>query len=337
MKQYIQKLLEKQDLTPAEAAEAMTFIMEGNATEAQIGAFLIAEKIKGEHVDELTAFARVMREKSLKVNLNGTAALDMCGTGGDGSGTFNISTVASFVVAGAGVTVAKHGNKSISSKCGSADLLRYLGVNISTPPELVQRCIVETGVGFLFAPVFHPAMKYAAKPRTELGVKTLFNMMGPMTNPAGVEYQLVGTFSLEAAEKMARVFSNLGAKRVLVIHSDDGIDEISLSVNTTVFEVVENQPVRTYSISPVDLGFSPAPLSELLGDTVEINAEICKNILKGNKGVHRDIVVLNAAFGLFASGKAKSPREGIEMAKESMDSGNAERKLKDLIDASNSE
>ncbi len=336
MKHYIQKLMEKQDLTPPEATDAMTTIMEGNATETQIGGFLVAEKMKGEHVDELAAFVRVMRDKSLKIHLNGTPALDMCGTGGDGSGTFNISTVASFVAAGAGVAVAKHGNKSISSKCGSADLLRQLGVNITTPPELVERCIIETGIGFLFAPAFHPAMKHAAKPRTELGVKTLFNMMGPMTNPAGVEHQLVGTFSLDAAEKMARVFSRLGAKRVIVVHSDDGIDEISLSGNTTVFEVSESKPVKKYSISPADFGFSLVSLSELLGNTVETNAAICRHILEGKQGPHRDVVLLNAGFGLFAAGKAAGPQEGIHLAEESIDSGNALRKLKDLIEASNS-
>lgn len=336
MREYIHKLLEKQDLTQAEAADAMTIIMDGGATEAQIGAFLVAAKMKGEHVDELAAFARVMREKSLKVHLNGTPALDVCGTGGDGSGTFNISTVASFVVAGAGVNVAKHGNRSISSKCGSADLLQYLGVNTSAPPELVQRCIVETGIGFMFAPTFHPAMKYAAKPRTELGVKTLFNIMGPMTNPAGVQHQLVGTFSLEAAEKMAHVFSRLGTRRVLAVHSEDGIDEISLRGKTSVFEVNGTGEIKRYSISASDFGFPSTPVSALLGDTVEINAGICMSILEAKRGPHRDIVLLNAGFGLYAAEKASSPTEGIGMAEEAIDSGRALRKLQDLIDASNS-
>ncbi len=336
MKQYIQQLLDGQHLSPEDATAAMLTIMEGKATDAQIGAFLTAMKMKGEEVDELAACVKVMRQKSLKIDLNGTAALDMCGTGGDNSGTFNISTVASFVVAGAGASVAKHGNRSISSKCGSADLLNYLGINITTPPELATRCIVETGIGFLFAPTYHPAMKYAATPRRELGVKTMFNMMGPMTNPADVKNQLVGAFNIDAAQKIARVFSQLGAQRVLVVHSGDGIDEISLSGKTHVFEAAYGQPVQQYTVTPDDYGFSVTPLTELLGDTVETNAEISMNILRGKAGPHRDIVLLNAGFGLYAGEKASTPQEGIEMAKESIDSGNALRKLKELIDASNS-
>lgn len=336
MKHYIQKIINGEHLSPDDAADAMLTIMEGNATDAQIGAFITALKMKGEHVDELAAFVKIMRDKSLKVNLNGTRALDMCGTGGDNSGTFNISTVASFVVAGAGASVAKHGNRSISSKCGSADLLKFLGINISLPPEHATRCILDTGIGFLFAPAYHPAMKYAANPRRELGVKTMFNMMGPMTNPAGVGHQLVGAFNFDAADKMAHVFSQLGAAHVLVVHSSDGIDEISLSGKTTVFEVSGEQPVRKFEITPEEFGFTPAPLSALLGDTVETNADICMHVLQGKPGPHRDIVVLNAGFGLFAGERASTPVEGIRMAIESIDSGNALKKLHELIDSSNS-
>lgn len=335
MKKYIQKILEGEHLTATEAADAMNTIMEGEATDAQIGAFLAAEKMKGEHVDELTAFAQVMRSKSLKVNLNGSGAIDLCGTGGDGSGTFNISTAASFVVAGAGVPVAKHGNRSISSKCGSADVLQYLGVNITAPPERVERCILEAGIGFLFAPTFHPAMKYAAKPRSELGVKTFFNMMGPLTNPAGVEHQLVGAFSIEAAEKIAQVFANLGAKRVLVVHSEDGMDEISLSGKTEVFEVIGGQSIKRYHIIPGEYGLPPVPVWELRGDSVEVNAALCRSVLEGNAGPHRNVVLLNAAFGIYAAGHATTPHDGIEMAKESIDSGNAREKLRRLIELSN--
>jgi anthranilate phosphoribosyltransferase len=336
MKEYIRKIINGDHLTAEEAADAMHLIMEGKATDAQIGSFLTAMKMKGERIDELTAFVGIMREKSLKVNLNGTVALDMCGTGGDNSGTFNISTVASFVVAGAGASVAKHGNRSISSKCGSADLLGYLGVNISLPPEHATRCILDTGIGFLFAPQYHPAMKHAANPRRELGVKTMFNMMGPMTNPAGVGHQLVGVFDLNAAETMARVFSRLGTRRVLVVHAHDGIDEISLSGKTTAFEVTADQPVRKFDIAPEEFGFQTVTRSSLLGDTVETNAEICMSVLKGKPGPHRDIVVLNAGFGLYAGEYAATPQEGIRMAGESIDSGNALRKLRALIDSSNS-
>jgi len=336
MREYIQKIINGEHLNAEEAAAAMLTIMEGNATDAQIGAFLTAMKMKGEHTDELVAFVKIMREKSVKVNLNGTVALDMCGTGGDNSGTFNISTVASFVVAGAGAPVAKHGNRSISSKCGSADLLKYLGINISIPPEHATRCILDTGIGFLFAPAYHPAMKYAANPRRELGVKTMFNMMGPMTNPAGVGHQLVGAFSLDAAEKIARVFSQLGAKRVLVVHSEDGIDEISLSGKTNIFEVTDGHSVNRYEVTPEEFGFTTTSLSKLLGDTVETNSEICMSILKGKSGPHRDIVIMNAGFGLYAGEKASTPQEGIQMAMDSIDSGNALRKLNELIDSSNS-
>jgi anthranilate phosphoribosyltransferase len=336
MKEYIQKIIDGGDLTPEDAAAAMLTIMEGNATDAQIGAFLTAMKMKGERTDELAAFVKIMREKSVRVNLNGLSALDMCGTGGDNSGTFNISTVASFVVAGAGATVAKHGNRSISSKCGSADLLNYLGIEISLPPEHATRCILDTGIGFLFAPVYHPAMKHAANPRRELGVKTMFNMMGPMTNPAGVGHQLVGAFSLAAAEKMAHVFSRLGTRRVLVVHSHDGIDEISLSGQTTVFEVGGERPVRKFEIDPEAFGFTPAPLPSLLGDTVETNADICMSVLRGKPGPHRDVVVLNAGFGLYAGEKVSSPQEGIQMAIDSIDSGSALKKLNELIESSRS-
>ncbi len=335
MKEYIRKILDGGHLSGEEAADAMSIIMDGKATDAQIGAFLAGQKMKGETVEELTAFARVMRSKAIKVRLNGTPAVDMCGTGGDGSGTFNISTAASFVVAGAGTTVAKHGNRSISSQCGSADVLKALGVDITIPPEKVERTILETGIGFLFAPSFHPAMKHAAKPRGELGVKTLFNIMGPMTNPADVLHQLVGAFDIEAAEKMSLVFRELGVRKVLVVHSEDGLDEISLSAPTTVFEVESGREIRKYKVQPGDYGLTSVDRDRLRGGTSELNAGICRSVLSGKAGPHRDVVVLNAGFGLYASGSATDPAEGIRIARDSIDTGKALKKLQEMIEVTN--
>ena len=338
MKAYIQKVSEKQNLTRNEAAAAMRTIMDGQATEAQIAGFLMALKLKGEHPDELLGFAEVMREKSVKVNIDDPDAIDMCGTGGDGSGTFNISTVASFVVAGAGVTVAKHGNRAMSSSCGSADVLKALGVNLEIPPEKVEACINKIGIGFLFAPLFHPAMKYAAKPRSELGVKTCFNLLGPMTNPAGVRRQLVGTFSQDAAEKMAQVFTRLNAVKVLLVHSEDGLDEVSLAASTTVFDVNSQLFNGKYNVEPKAFGLSAVTKDSIRGGSAETNASIAMKVLQGEKGpsptdgwrAHRDVVLVNAAFGLLVAGKVRTVQEGVSMAVESIDSGKALKKLNDL-------
>jgi len=335
MKEIIQKLAERIDLTHEEATTAMKTIMEGRSTDAQTAAFLIALKLKGERTHEVQAFAEVMREKALHVSIDDPDAIDMCGTGGDGLGTFNISTTASFVVAGAGVTVAKHGNRSISSMCGSADVLRALGINIELPVEKVGNCINEIGIGFLFAPLFHPAMKHAAKARSELGVKTCFNMLGPMTNPAGVRRQLVGSFSHEAAEIMAAVFSRSNAAKVFVIHARDGLDEISLETPTRVFDVGDRAGAREYDVDAEQFGLPPARASDLRGGSAETNASIVLNILYREKGPRRNVVVANAAFGLMAAGKVRTPREGVGLASESIDSGKALEKMHQLREFTN--
>ena len=327
MKQFIQKIAEREDLSREEASSAMRCIMEGQATEAQIAGFLMALRLKGEHPDEIQGFVEVMREKSLKISIEDSDAIDMCGTGGDNIGTFNISTVASFVVAGAGATVAKHGNRSVSSSCGSADVLKALGVNIELPAERVETCINKTGIGFLFAPLFHPAMRYAAKPRAELGVKTCFNMLGPMTNPAGVKRQLVGTFSDNAASTMATVFSRLDSVRVLVIHAHDGLDEVSLEVPTMIYDINNSSFSGKYNIEPKSFGLSQAKKSSILGGTPEANAAIAMDVLRGTKGAHRDVVLANAALGLLAAGRARVLQEGVQVAAESIDSGKALEKL----------
>ncbi|TAK65794.1 MAG: anthranilate phosphoribosyltransferase [Bacteroidetes bacterium] len=331
MKTFVRKITERENLTREESAAAMRSIMEGQATEAQIAAFIIALKMKGETADELLGFVETMREKSIKVSLDDPQAIDMCGTGGDGSGTFNISTVASFVVAGTCVTVAKHGNRSISSSCGSADVLKALGVNIEITPQKVQECINSIGIGFLFAPLFHPAMKYAAKPRSELGVKTFFNMLGPLTNPAGVKRQLVGAFNHKAAALIGEVFEQLHPEKVCVVSSDDGLDELSLNSETEIWEAGKNNSIRCYKLSASAFKVASAHPSLLQGGAAEKNAEIAMDILSGNQGAHRNIVLINAAMGLYVAGKTSSPQDGIPIAAEAIDSGKAMQKLKSLI------
>ena len=335
MKEFIEKLSRRQDLSTDEASSAMRTIMEGGATDAQIAGFLIALKFKGEHPDELLGFVRVMEEKSLKVRVEDPDAIDMCGTGGDGSGTFNISTVASFVVAGTGVTVAKHGNRSISSSCGSADVLRSLGVRIDILPEKVETAINTVGIGFLFAPLFHPAMKHAAKSRMELGVKTAFNLLGPMTNPAGVRRQLVGAFDHDAADKVAAVFTARGMKKCFVVSSEDGLDEISLDAPTLIREVNGNTEVVQSEFHPAPNGFRRIPKSSVQGGDAETNARIAMAILRGEIMPHRDYVVVNAAYGLLVAGAAPSLPEAVGLANESIDSGRALAKLEHLIEWTN--
>ncbi len=334
MKDFIKKISGREHLTKEEAASAMRIIMEGNATDAQIAAFLIALKLKGEHVGELAGFVEIMREKSVKITLEDPDAIDMCGTGGDASGTFNISTVASFVVAGAGVTVAKHGNRSVSSSCGSADVLKALGVNIELSPEKVEVCVNTTGIGFLFAPLFHPAMKYAAKSRADLGVKTCFNMLGPMTNPAGVQRQVVGTYSSEAAEAIASVYSTLHPERIFVVHAHDGLDEISLQSPTTLYSIVCDEPVTFSELQSSSFGL-PASTESLRGGTASENANIALEILHGTTGTGRNIVLANAAAGLVVAGKADTFIHGVALAEESIDSGRALAKLNSLIEFTN--
>jgi len=331
MKQHIEKCLSGEHLTVEEASNALESIMSGQATDAQIAGLMIALRAKGESVDELVGFARTMRKHAVKISIEDPDAIDMCGTGGDCSGTFNISTVASFVAAGAGVTVAKHGNRSVSSKSGSADVLTALGVNIQCPMEIVQACINRIGIGFIFAPLYHPAMKYAAKPRSELGVRSIFNMLGPLTNPADVDRQLIGSYHSRAMQLLAGALQDLGAEKACVVHSDDGLDEVTLSAGTKVHEVNKNTRQREYHLQPEDFGFSTLTLESVRGGDKNANAVIAMSVLKGEKTSARDVVVANAALGIYVSGKAKSILEGKQKAEESINSGEAMEKLKKLI------
>lgn len=333
MKYYIQKVSNREHLTREEASTAMEEIMDGKATEAQIGAFLIGLKMKGEQPEELLGFVGVMRSKCRPIVIDDTDSIDMCGTGGDHSGTFNISTVASFVVAGAGVTVAKHGNRSVSSSCGSADLLNALGVDIHLPIPAVAECINRYGIGFLFAPLFHPSMRHASKPRGELGMKTCFNILGPMTNPAGVQRQLVGVADERSSQMMADVFTELHPKKVVIVSSDDGLDEISLGAPTQATEVGATSAPHSFTISADSFGFPAVHRSGIPGGTPGQNATIALNILGGNHGPYRDTVLANAAMGLVVADKVGTVLEGVQQAIESIDSGKALAKLRSLAEA----
>jgi anthranilate phosphoribosyltransferase len=316
---------EKRDLTQQEAAAAMQEIFSGDAAPAPLGALLIALRMKGETVDEITGMAGVMREHSLRVTVQGPL-LDTCGTGGDGQGTFNVSTAAAFVAAGAGARIAKHGNRAMTSGCGSADILEALGAKIDLSPHQVAECIDRTGFGFMFAQVFHPAMKHAAAPRREIGVRTVFNILGPLTNPAGAQHQLLGVARPEIAHKMAEALQRLDGRHVLVVHGNDGVDELSISGDSTVHEL-RNGSLREYSVTPDDAGLSCAPPLSVLGGTPEQNAAILRSVLAGERGPMRDVVVLNAGAALFAADAARDLKEGALMAQESIDSGAAARKL----------
>jgi anthranilate phosphoribosyltransferase len=335
MKIHIEKCLSGEHLTVEEASTALSTIMTGQATDAQIAGLLIALRAKGETVDELVGFARTMREHGIKLHIEDLNAIDMCGTGGDSFGTFNISTVASFIVAGVGVTVAKHGNRSVSSQSGSADVLTALGVNIQCSAETVQACINRIGIGFLFAPLFHPAMKHAAKPRMELGVRSIFNMVGPLTNPAGVKRQLVGVYKAQVAPLLAGALQKLGAEKACVVHSDDGLDEVTLSGGTVVHEVNGNELLNEYRLQPNDFGFPQYSLESLRGGDKNNNAAITLEVLQGKKSPARDVVVANAALGIYIGGKAKTILEGKQKAEESIDSGKALKKLQQLILSTN--
>jgi anthranilate phosphoribosyltransferase len=330
MKRALEKLAARHNLSREEASTAMCEIMEGRATEAQIGAFLFGLKLKGETAEELTGFVQIMRQKSVRIAIEDDHAIDMCGTGGDQSGTFNISTVASFVAAGAGVTVAKHGNRSVSSSCGSADVLRALGVNIEISPNIVEQCINRIGIGFLFAPMFHPSMKFAAKPRAELGMKTCFNMLGPMTNPAGVSRQLVGTFDSPTSKLMADVFSNLRTKRIVLVSSEDGLDEVSLGAPTNVIELEENAARKSYSLPSTSYGLAHVDRGSIRGGSPAENAKIALGVLQGGQGAYRDTVIANSTMALLVAGKAASISEGVARSAESIDSGKALSKLDQL-------
>jgi anthranilate phosphoribosyltransferase len=332
MKLFIEKCLEGIDLSVDEASAALELIMAGQASDVEIAGLLVALRAKGETEDELVGFARTMRQHAVKVRVEDPDAIDMCGTGGDGLGTFNISTVASLVVAGAGVTVAKHGNRSVSSKSGSADLLSALGVNVSVSPERVQDCVNEVGVGFLFAPLFHPAMKHAAKPRTELGIRTIFNMLGPITNPGGVRRQLIGTYHQSVATVLAGALRQLEAERACVVHSVDGMDEVTVSGETSVVEVNGPAQLLQYRVSPDRFGLGVAPLEAIRGGGPEENARIARGILDGHRGPARDVVLANAALGLYVAGTSPDLESASGKAAEAIDSGRAREALRKLVE-----
>jgi len=334
IQEAIEKAVNGDDLTREEARGAMVTIMTGEATDAQIAGFLVAMRNKGETIDEITAFTEVMREKATRIEGGTPDVLDTCGTGGDGAGTFNISTVTAFVAAGAGVTVAKHGNRSVSSKCGSADVLRELGVNIDIAPEMVSECLRSVGIAFLFAPKLHSSMKYAIGPRRELGIRTFFNILGPMTNPAGVRRQLMGVYSENLVEKVAGVLANLGCVRGYVVHGCDGLDEVSTTGETTVAEIRDGS-VTVTTVSPERFGLPRSELSELTVDSVEENVSLFTSILSGGEGPCRDVVLLNSAFAICAGGGADTPEEGFRMAEESIDSGKALAKFEELKEFTN--
>jgi len=316
----IAKLVRCESLTEAEASAAFETIMRGDATPVQIAGFIIALRIKGETVDELTGFAKTARGMATPIDVDGDL-LDTCGTGGDGLATFNISTLAAIVAAACGARVAKHGNRAASSLCGSADVLEQLGVKIDLAPEGVARCIDEAGIGFLFAPVFHPSFRYAGVPRRELGVRTVFNVLGPLCNPAGARYQALGVADGAVAVKMADVLVRLGVERAIVFHSADGMDELSIASPSHVIEIDGRR--RDYELDPSELGVKRAPLDDVRGGGPEQNARIAREVLQGAKGPRRDIVLLNAAAALRAAGLAKDWKEGMAAAGEAIDSGRA--------------
>mgnify|MGYP005837484379 CR=1 FL=1 len=327
------KIVQQENLTEIEAMLAMEEIMEGQATPAQIASFLTGLRMKGETVEEITGCAKGMKKKAQTINPGIDNLVDTCGTGGDGLGTFNISTAVAIVAAGAGLAVAKHGNRAVSSKSGSADVLEALGIKVDLCSEEVVTCIEKVGIGFLFAPNFHQAMKYAAGPRRELGLRTIFNILGPLTNPASPTGQVLGVYNPDLTELMAQVLSNLGVARAYVVHGYPGLDEISLVGETKVSELRDGV-VKTYYLNPEDLGFARVSLEELKGGSCQENAQKIIGILEGQKGPSRDIVILNAAAALVVGDKVRDLREGIELAAQSIDEGKAFGKLQEWKDFS---
>lgn len=334
IKDAIQKAVDGKDLSQEEALAAMEEIMGGHATSAQISALVTALRVKGETVDEITGFAKVMREKATKVPHSQALLVDTCGTGGDHSGTFNISTTAAFVAAGAGVAVAKHGNRAITSNAGSSDVLQALGVKIDLNPEKVGACMDSVGMGFLFAPALHGAMKHAAGVRSEIGIRTVFNLLGPLTNPAGARHQVAGVFDADFAEKLALVLGNLGAKHALVVHGEDGLDEITVCGETRVAEW-KGGKVRSFYLDPEEYGITLAEPEDLKGGDASTNAEITRKVLLGEMGPRRDIVLLNAAAALVAADMTAALKDAMVIAAKSIDSGAAFKKLEALIAFSN--
>jgi len=327
----LRKVVNRENLTQEEAKAAMGAIMRGEATPAQIAAFLVAMRMKGETVAEIFGFAEAMRESAIKVDTKRRPVVDTCGTGGDRLKTFNISTVAAFVVAGAGITVAKHGNRSVTSKAGSADVLEALGFNLQMPPERAKQALDEIGIAFLFAPAFHPAMKHALGPRREIGLRTVFNLLGPMVNPCRLDGQVMGVYDGALTPTVARVLANLGVRRAFVVHSMDGMDELSVTAATQVSEVRDGE-VHTYAFFPEDFGFRRADSRELEGGTPEENARLLRAILSDEvEGAKRDVVLLNAAAAIASANKAETIKDALPIAEESLKSGTALQKLDALI------
>ena len=333
IKEAIKQICLKQDLTKQEAYECMNEIMSGEATDVQMASYLTALALKGETIDEITGSAQGMREHCIKL-LNDQDVLEIVGTGGDGSNSFNISTTSSLVIASGGVKVAKHGNRAASSKSGAADCLEALGVNIGVDPEKSAALLDKINICFLFAQNYHIVMKYVAPIRRELGIRTVFNILGPLTNPAGASMQVMGVYDEDLVEPLARVLSNLGVKRAMVVYGQDGLDEISLSAPTTVCEVMHGT-YKQYEIKPEDFGLSRCKKEDLVGGSPDVNADITREVLNGEKGPHRDIVLMNAGAGLYIAGKTKSMKEGIELARQLIDEGKAKEKLEDFITYSN--
>ncbi len=338
----LRRVIGGEHLDRSEAESVMEAIMSGKATDAQIASFLTALRMKGETVDELIGFARVIRAKASHVrtqsdvsaSLSGTdreMLVDTCGTGGDASGTFNISTATAFVLAGAGVRVAKHGNRSVSSLCGSADVVEALGIRIDLPPEAVARCIDEVGIGFLYAPLLHSAMRYVMLARREMRIRTVFNLLGPLCNPAHATAQVLGVYSEKLTEMMAQVLCELGSRRAFVVHGSDGLDEITITGESKISEVRDGE-VRTYYVAPEDFGLARAPMEEIQGGDARRNAEIIRSILEGGGARKRDVVLLNAAAGLVAGAKANSLREAMKLARAAIDSGEALSRLNQLVE-----
>ena len=335
IKEAIETVVNSRSLTFKEAAAVMEEIMSGEATPAQFAAFITALRIKGETVDEIAGLASVMQAKATPVQVT-PPVVDTCGTGGDGLCSFNISTTVAFIVAGAGLKVAKHGNRAMSSHCGSADVLEALGVRIELGAEAVAQCLEIVGIGFMFAPVFHPAMKYATAPRREIGIRTVFNILGPLTNPAKAKFQVIGVPSKELGERIAFVLHRLGTEHSLVVHGVDGMDEISISRKSLVWDVNQHRVLPPYEVSPDDFGFMKASMTQIKGGTARQNAKILRGILSGEVGARRNIVIMNAAAALVAGNQASDLKEGASIAEQTLDSGKALAKLDELIKLSRS-
>ena len=329
IQEALKKVLDKLDLKEEEMILVMTQIMEGKVEDSQLGAFLTALRMKGETVEEITGAAKVMRDKAEKIKVSKNPIIDTCGTGGDGANTFNISTAAAFVVAGCDIAVAKHGNRAVSSRSGSADVLKCLGVNIEASKLTVEKCIDQIGIGFLFAPLMHGAMKHAAGVRKQLGIRTIFNLLGPLTNPAGANAQVIGIYDSSRLKQIASVLKLLGTRKAFVVHGSDGLDEITLTGETKVCELA-NGKISEYILKPDSFDLTACEAKDITGGTPEVNADILKAILSGIKGPKRDIVLMNASAAICASDKKENLKAAMELARESIDSGSAGQKLNDL-------